>query len=109
MHVTIRNLVLIIEMVILYSTAHRNVRLALITIVKEWDDLGEALGLPHPQIMIIKFNHPNDVKQCLKEVVDRWFEGKGSDAPSWKSLCDALKDPLVGRRDVASNIEKKYL
>ena len=40
-------------MVVLYFTAHCNVRLALMPIVKQWDDLGEVLGLPHDQIETI--------------------------------------------------------
>ena len=81
-------------------------RLALQGITKEWDDLAEALGLPDSDIDAIKINNPSDVKQCVKEVVDQWLKGKGSESPSWTNLCTALKDPLVNRKDLASNIEK---
>ena len=87
-----------------------NVRLELMDIVEEWDDLGEVLGLPHSEVVAIKADHPLNVRQCLKEMVHQWFEGKGSGPPpSWKSLCEALRHPLVGRKDVASKIEKKYV
>ncbi len=92
----------------MFIAAIRNAKIELVTtIAKEWDDLGEALGLPHSLIQIIKADHPSDVRQCMKEVVNAWFENKG-DPPSWKSLCEALRDPLVERNDVALNIEKKY-
>ena len=83
-------------------------RTALIDISKEWDDLGEALGIAHSEIEKIQANNPKDIKQCLKEVVDLWFKLKGN-PPSWKSLCEALRDPLVGRKDVALAIEKTWI
>ncbi len=94
-------------MIDIFIAAIRNAKKELVTIAKEWDELGEALGLPHSLIQIIKADHPFDVNQCMKEVVNAWFENKGN-PPSWKGLCEALRDPLVGRIDVALNIEKKY-
>ncbi len=94
---------------ILYSLAYLNVRRALRGIVSDWDDLGEVLGLPHHEVKSIKVNNLKDVKECLKEVIEKWLEGKGSgEPPSWKSLCKALRDPLVSRPDVASSIEQTY-
>ncbi len=62
------------------------------------------LGLPHHEVKSIKANYPNDAKEWMKEVVEKWLEGKGSgEPPSWKSLCKALGDPLVSRPDVAHN------
>ncbi len=94
----------------MFIAAIRNVKeeLLVTTIPRAWDDLGEALGLPHPLIQFIKADHPFDVRQCMKEVVNAWFEYKGAHPPSWKGLCEALRNPLVGREDVALNIEKKY-
>ncbi len=80
----------------------------LITVVNEWADLGGALGLPRYLVVTIKTNNPNNVKQCVSEVVDAWFEKKGN-PPSWNNLCKALRDPLVARKDIALNIEKKYI
>ncbi len=92
------------------SLAYLNVRRALKGIVSEWDDLGEVLGLPHHEVKHIKANCPRDVKECLKEVIEKWLEGRGSGLhPSWKSLCQALRDPLVARPDLASSIEQTYL
>ena len=75
-------------------------------IVGEWDDLGEVLGLSHAEVAAIKTNHPQDVKRCLKEVINSWLEQKGSGSPSWKSLSEALRHPLINRKDVASEIDK---
>ena len=84
-------------------------RIALQGITKEWDDLAEALGLLKSDIDAIKTDNPNNVKQCVKEFVDLWFKEKGSESPSWTNLCTALRDPLVDRKDLAVNIERKYL
>ena len=83
-------------------------KLALQGITKEWDDLAEALGLPDSDIDAIKTDNPSNVKQCVKEVVDQWFKGKGSESPSWTNLCTALRDSLVNRNDIASKIEKDH-
>ncbi len=94
-------------MTMVYFTARHNVKSVLIPVVKEWDDLGEALGLADHVVQTIKINNPGNVKQCRKEVVDAWFEEKGN-SPSWNNLCEALRDPLVDRKDIASKIETKY-
>ncbi len=93
----------------IFNAAIRNAKIELLTtIAGEWDDLGEALGLPHHLIQVIKADHPHDVRLCIKKVVNAWFENKWGHPPSWKGLCEALRDPLVERGDVALNIEKKY-
>ncbi len=76
-------------------------------VIEDWDDLGGALGLPHRVVEAIKTNNPGNVKQCMKKVVDAWFEEKGNFL-SWNNLCEALRDPLVDRKDVVSKIERKY-
>ena len=91
------------------NEGRRDVKLALIGITKEWKDLAEALGLPEPDIDAISINLSSDVTQCVKEVVEQWFQGKGSEPPSWTNLCIALRDPLVNRKDIVSKIEQQYL
>ncbi len=89
------------------SLAYLNVRRALENIVSGWDDLGEVLGLSHDEVESIKVKYPRDVMNCLKEVIAMWLEGRGSgEPPSWKSLCQALRDPLVSCNAVAYSIEQ---
>ena len=94
-------------MKMVYFTARHNVKSELIPVVEEWNDLGEALGLPDHVVQTIKINNPGNVKQCMKKIVDAWFEEKRN-PPSWNNLCEALRDPLVDRKDIASKIETKY-
>ncbi len=88
------------------SLAYLNVRDSLEDIYSEWDHLGWAL-LPHHIVEYIRVDCSKDVKECLKVVIKKWLEGKGSDEPpSWKSLCEALRHRRVSRPDVASRIEQ---
>ncbi len=68
-----------------------------------------VLGLSHQEVTSIEVNYSRDMKNCLKEIIRKWLEGKGSGPPSWKSLCEALRHPLIEREDMASKIEKKYV
>ena len=75
----------------------------------EWQGLAIVLGLPRLDINVIKLQYPSNVRLCVHEVVAQWFKGKGSESPSWTSLCTALRDPLVNRKDIASRIENEYI
>ncbi len=43
--------------------------------------MGKVLGLPHHEVRSIKANCSKDVKECLKEVIDKWLEGRGYGEP----------------------------
>ena len=83
-------------------------RTALIDIVREWRDLGAALGLPDAEVDKIRYDNPNDINGCMKDLIEQWLKMKGSQPPSWSSLCTALRDPLVNCKDIATSIEQKY-
>ncbi len=89
------------------SLAYLNVGDALEDIEYKWLCLGLVLGLPHHILEYIRVDCSYDAKENLKVVIKKWLEGKGSgEPPSWKSLCKALRDPLVSRSDMASSIEQ---
>ena len=88
--------------------AYRNVRTALIDIVKEWEDLGVVLGLSDAEVEKIGVDNPNDINGCMRELIKQWLKMKGSEPPSWNSLCTALRDPLINRKDIESRIKQKY-
>ena len=83
-------------------------RTALIGIVREWRDLGAAIGLPNAEVEKIRYNNANDINGCMKDLIEQWLKMKGSQPPSWNSLCTALRDPLVNRKDIVISIEMKY-
>ena len=79
----------------------------LVGINKEWSLLATVLDIPKHDIKEIEINHPQDVRRCLVEMVDKWLELQASQV-SWTTLCQALRHPLVGRTDIAEAIEHKY-
>lgn len=94
-----------------FSTAnpgHREVLAKLIGLNKEWNSFGMALELEYREIQEIESNHPGDVKKCLARVIEEWLKQKGKEV-SWKTVYEALKDPLVNRPDIAEEINHCYL
>ncbi len=79
----------------------------LLEITAEWRSLATTLEIPLHEIRAIEFNHPRDVKACVVKMVEKWFELQPSKL-SWNTLCAALREPLVGRPDIAKVIEHKY-
>ena len=76
---------------------------------KEWRDLGISLDLNYHILQEIEANHIRDgVRRCLEGVIHSWLEGNGSKV-SWSVLCEALRCELVGRPNLAADIESKYV
>ena len=67
-----------------------------------------ALGLEHREIQEIQLNHSGDVRRCLGRVIEEWLKWKGKEV-SWKTMYEALRDPLVSRPDIAGEIKQRYL
>ena len=72
-----------------------------------WEDLGLALLMKPHTLETIKHNN-SDVRDRLKAALSEWLKGNGGER-SWRFLSRALKDPMVGRPDIAEAIETKYL
>ena len=68
------------------------------------DTIAEVLGVHSSKIEVIKSNHL-DCEDRLRDYVDEWLKGNARAERTWTSLCDVLKDPLVGRRDVGDTLE----
>ena len=79
----------------------------MIGITTEWSHLAEALELNQADIDGIAANKGGNVEACLTEVIKQWFMERGI-ALSWENLCEALRDPMVNRDDLAKKIEKDY-
>ena len=78
----------------------------MIGITKEWQDFALALKIKRADIDAIAENN-KDVKDCLSTVMKDWFKARGNKV-SWENLCQALRDDLVDRGDLAETIEKNY-
>lgn len=46
----------------------------------------------------------------MKAVIKAWLQMKGKGPPpSWQTFCKALRDRLVGRKDIADSLEKEIV
>ena len=86
---------------------HLDVLTELIGITKEWTDLATTLRIPEHEIDEIECSHSQDVKRCLRKMVDKWLKLQPGQV-SWTTLCQALRHPLVSRPDIAEKIEHKH-
>ena len=70
----------------------------------EWEDIGLELNLDPQVLDAIKANNA-DVQMCLTDTLKQWLK-QCSPKPTWSALLAALKQPTVGRPDLASDIER---
>ena len=78
----------------------------LVQIAAEWEAIGLALDIPPDELNRIE-SDKDTVKSRLLEVIAAWLTGKGGDR-TWRFLCKALREPLVGRSDIADKIEREH-
>ena len=71
----------------------------------EWYDLGLQLKVKPGKLDNIQAEF-SALKHQLREMLKAWL--KTGDNPSWKTLIDALKSPLVGESRLATVLEAKY-
>ena len=72
--------------------------------VTDWVNLGLALGLPYHELERVEKIGVNEMAK-LRKMVSLWLDT--GDA-SWKSLVQALLDPLVNKRDIAQSICRRH-
>ena len=75
-----------------------------------WFELGLALGLIAPLLEDIRKTHKDDVSECRRGMLGAWLSQRDhAHIPSWKTLCDALRSPVVGNNGLANRIQRTYL
>lgn len=79
----------------------------MLDILERWDDLGMALEIKMSELTVIKKEN-STLRERMKEMLLVWLRGRGKN-PSWQTLCNALKDRLVERDDIARSIERTVL
>lgn len=55
---------------------------------------------------MISADHRGNTKRSLIEVLQLWL--RRSPQPTWETIVEALKDPIVGEPRLAKEIEAKY-
>ncbi len=71
----------------------------------EWENIGLALGLEPGILGGLKGDHKH-LKDCLRDMLKEWLNR--SDDPSWQSLIRALRNPSIGKVQLANALEAKY-
>jgi len=72
----------------------------------QWYNLGLSLETPHIELKIINSNYRGSAETSLIEVLQLWL--KRSAQPTWETIVEALKHPIVGEPRLAAQIEAKY-
>ncbi len=77
----------------------------LIGICSKWYNIGLGLGLTAGTLDATKapFKEHED---CLRDMLKKWLNS--SPDPSWQSLIQVLRSPIVGKEPLASHLETKY-
>ena len=74
--------------------------------VQKWEELGLALKLKPTLLKDIGKNHIKDISECRKEMFRLWLK---EGTATWKNLCLALDNDLVGEKNLARDIAKNHL
>lgn len=72
----------------------------------DWFDLGLELGINQTSLRIIGHDNHDVVKRCFTDMLSEWLK-MIDPLPSWEALISALRQPSVGRKDVAKVVEKE--
>ena len=79
----------------------------LIKFVDNLYELGLELKVPVHSLDVIFKDFPNSVEERRREVVRVWMSSS-QEPPCWWHLTQALRSPLVKRKDLAENIEDNF-
>lgn len=80
----------------------------LVDISYKWYDLGLQLKLTEGELKNIKGANPEDPQHCMREMLSTWLR-QVDPRPTWQVLCTALRRRTVGKKELASTIEAKYI
>ena len=84
-----------------------DVACALLPVLPQIDIFARLLKVPKAIVSSIRREYPRSVKDRLLRVVDE-FLGRQEPKPTWKTIVDALKNPLIRHILLAREIEGKY-
>ncbi len=71
----------------------------------EWYNLALALGLDTDTLDSIKHNNKDECEDCLREVLK---QRDNTTKLTWTEIIKALKNPIVGKHQLANKIQTKY-
>ncbi len=77
----------------------------LIDICSEWENIGLELRLSPGTLDAIKGPYKGH-KDCMRDMLKEWLNTSAD--PSWQSIIQALRSPIVGKEPLANHLESKY-
>ena len=85
----------------LRPTNLKEVRELLYDVRRKWYDIGIELELDHEELDNIKAAHPQELLNCLNEMIKKWLKSTKPQA-RWKALEAALRAAPVGEVKIAN-------
>ena len=80
---------------------------AIYTVRHKWYCIGLELKIPDHTLDAIKAQCPNNIENCLKEMLKRWLTSI-SPPPTWSDLVQALLSAPVEEKRLAKKIREQY-
>ena len=74
----------------------------------DWLDIGIELGLKVADLDAIKENNHGNVEKCFSKMLIQWLR-RTNPPPTWSAMVEALKQPAVGFKHLADQVESKFL
>jgi hypothetical protein len=74
----------------------------------KWHNLGLELELDNSILESIRKDYRENIDDCFRETIVAWFKSSSEAPKTWSTLADALKAPIVGFGQLATQIEEKY-
>lgn len=75
----------------------------LVQVSAKWYNLGLTLQIDRSTLERIQINHPGSCEDRLREMLACSLESEYP--PTWSDICNGLKNPTVGRYDIAREIK----
>ena len=74
----------------------------------EWMNFGIALGVRKSELDAFSKQYPVP-KDCLRELLSAWLQGRCKRPPTWKTLCEAVQEPAGGNKPIlAAEIAREH-
>ena len=72
-----------------------------------WYNMGLKLKLKANTLDAIKSKCSGDPSECFREILKRYLQ-RVTPLPSWRSLVEALRSPIVDQPQLAEEVERRY-
>lgn len=72
-----------------------------------WEQIGAVLRIDHDFLETTKINHPDDCKECFKEVLNEWMK-QTNPPPSWLVIISAI-EKISEYHSLTQTLRRKYL